>query len=130
MNSNKKVGAFLRLFRGTLYKKYPSLWKRQLSVEERRRLIQIGCADQSLASNIILLKEPEVDEILQGHEEKYKALTISNEPAFSTTKIEKPKKGTNWTQSLRPEQHLDAVPAPTPINRNRINPKKRTFPLW
>jgi hypothetical protein len=43
---------------------------------------------------------------------------------------EKNKKGTSWSQTLRPEQHLDAVPTPTPINRNRINPKKRTFPLW
>lgn len=43
---------------------------------------------------------------------------------------EKNKRGNNWAQSLRPEQHLDAVPSATPINRNRINPKKRTFPLW
>lgn len=28
-------------------------------------------------------------------------------------------------------QHLDAVPQATPINRNRVGPKKyRTFPLW
>lgn len=26
--------------------------------------------------------------------------------------------------------HLDAVPAPTPINRNRTTNKKKTFPLW
>ena len=43
---------------------------------------------------------------------------------------EKAKRNT-WAQILRPEQHLDAVPTPTPINRNnRLNPKKRTFPLW
>jgi len=51
----------------------------------------------------------------------------SGESSFA--KLEKNKRGINWTQSLRPEQHLDAVPSPTPINRNRINPKKRTFPL-
>ncbi len=26
--------------------------------------------------------------------------------------------------------HLDAVPAATPINRNRTTTKKKTFPLW
>ena len=39
------------------------------------------------------------------------------------------KRGQSWSQSLRPDQHLDAVPSPTPINRNRTLPKKRTYPL-
>lgn len=122
-----EVGNFLRHYRGTLYKKYPSLWKRNVSVEERRRLVQMGCSEQSLPINITLLKAAEVDDVLLGNEEKYKAVIVSNEPSF--TKIEKNKRGTNWSQTLRPEQHLDAVPTPTPINRNRINPKKRTYPL-
>lgn len=78
-----EVGTYLRHFRGTLYKKYPSLWKRWLTQEERRKLIQLGCAEQNLASNIIVLKASEVEEIIAGNEEKYKALTVSNETSFS-----------------------------------------------
>ena len=37
-----EIGNYLRLFRGTLYKKYPSLWRRTITQEERRRLIQMG----------------------------------------------------------------------------------------
>ncbi len=76
------MGAYLRYFRGTLYKKYPSLWKRWLTPEDRSKLIQLGCAEQNLASNIIVLKASEVEEIMAGSEEKYKALTIA-EPNFS-----------------------------------------------
>jgi SWI/SNF-related matrix-associated actin-dependent regulator of chromatin subfamily B protein 1 len=73
----------LRYFRGTLYKKYPSLWKRNVSVEERRRLVQMGCSDQNLPINVTLLKAAEVDEVLLGNEEKYKAVVVSNEPSIS-----------------------------------------------
>lgn len=121
-----EIGAYLRSFRGTLYKKYPSLWKRNLTSSERAKLIQMGCSEQNLPSNIILVRSSEIEEILAGNEDKFKAMT-SGDSGYS--KQEKNKRGINWTQSLRPEQHLDAVPSPTPINRNRINPKKRTFPL-
>lgn len=122
-----EVGSYLRCFRGTLYKKYPSLWKRNLTPEERKKLIQMGCSEQNMPINITLVKASEVEDILAGNEEKYKAVIVSNEPSFS--KLEKNKRGTSWAQTLRPEQHLDAVPTPTPVNRNRINPKKRTYPL-
>ena len=118
----------MRLFRGHLYKKYPSLWRRNLTQDERKKLIQMGCSEQTLPSNIILVKASEIEDILAGTEEKYKALVVSSESSFPKT--EKNKRGSTWAQTLRPEQHLDAVPTPTPINRNRINPKKRTFPLW
>lgn len=48
---------------------------------------------------------------------------------ISGNSTNKEKRGGNFAQSLRPEQHLDAVPSSTSINRNRMNPKKRTFPL-
>jgi hypothetical protein len=37
-----KVGNYLRLFRGTLYKKYPSLWRRLITLEERKWLVELG----------------------------------------------------------------------------------------
>lgn len=123
-----EVGNYLRCFRGTLYKKYPSLWRRLITLDERKKLIQLGLgySEQNLATNITLLKATEVDEIFNGDDEKYKALTVSDS---GFCKIEKAKRS-NWAQSLRPEQHLDAVPTPTPINRNnKLNPKKRCFPL-
>jgi len=125
-----EVGNYLRQFRGTLYKKYPSIWRRLLSPDERKKLISMGLkgfSEQTLPTNITVVKASEIDEILSGNDDKYKALSASHDS--SAPKAEKQKRGT-WAQSLRPEQHLDAVPTSTPINRNmRLNPKKRTFPF-
>ena len=40
-----EVGTYLRLFRGSLYKKYPGLWRRVATFEERRKIgIGILCS--------------------------------------------------------------------------------------
>jgi SWI/SNF-related matrix-associated actin-dependent regulator of chromatin subfamily B protein 1 len=75
------VGNYLRLFRGTLYKKYPSLWRRMITLEERKWLIELGCSESSLPTNLTLLRANEVDEILNGDDEKYRALTLNSESA-------------------------------------------------
>lgn len=155
-----EVGNYLRHFRGTLYKQYPSLWKRNMTHIERRKLIAMGCSEQNLPTNITLIKASEVEEILIGNEEKYKAIMAGNgsgqsgekqqdsskadkaaEKSVSSSASARGKRGgkgdhhhhgsnhASWAQNLRPEAHLDAVPSPTPVNRNRIHPKKRTFPL-
>jgi SWI/SNF-related matrix-associated actin-dependent regulator of chromatin subfamily B protein 1 len=36
------VGNYLRLFRGALYKKYPSLYRRIVSVDERKKMLDLG----------------------------------------------------------------------------------------
>ncbi len=75
------MGNYLRLFRGTLYKKYPSLWRRMITLEERKWLIELGCSESSLPTNLTLLRANEVDEILNGDDEKYRALTLNSESA-------------------------------------------------
>ncbi|CAG2121389.1 unnamed protein product, partial [Medioppia subpectinata] len=67
-----EVGNYMRMFRGSLYKRYPSLWRRLVSVEERKRISTIGLGPHSLATNITLLKASEVDEIFEGRDDKYK----------------------------------------------------------
>ena len=42
----------------------------------------LGYSEQNLATNITLLKATEVDEIFNGNDEKYKALTVSNDSGF------------------------------------------------
>lgn len=37
-----KVGAYLKMFRGTLYKKYPQLWKRAATQEDKRKLQELS----------------------------------------------------------------------------------------
>lgn len=37
-----QVGNYLRLFRGSLYKRYPSLWRRLVTVEERKKINAMG----------------------------------------------------------------------------------------
>jgi len=37
-----QVGSYLRLFRGALYKKYPGLTRRNLTNDERKKLLEMG----------------------------------------------------------------------------------------
>ncbi|KAK2121254.1 hypothetical protein P7K49_002640 [Saguinus oedipus] len=119
----QNVGNYLRMFRGSLYKRYPSLWRRLATVEERKKIVassharldRLGdgnsCLDldvlhplgwllratatsrvtqerfsvtdhgyTTLATSVTLLKASEVEEILDGNDEKYKAVSISTEP--------------------------------------------------
>jgi len=39
----------------------------------------VGFGQHSLASNITLLRAVEVDEIFEGNDDKYKALTVSSD---------------------------------------------------
>ncbi|XP_019937121.1 uncharacterized protein [Paralichthys olivaceus] len=70
-----EVGNYLRMFRGSLYKRYPSLWRRLASVEERKKIVA-----SSHATSVTLLKASECEEIFEGNDEKYKAVSISTEP--------------------------------------------------
>ncbi|XP_076472854.1 SWI/SNF-related matrix-associated actin-dependent regulator of chromatin subfamily B member 1-A-like [Babylonia areolata] len=125
-----EVGNHLRMFRGSLYKKYPSMWRRLITIEERKKINSMGFGMNALATNITLLRAAEVDEILDGNDEKYKAVSISSD--LSSYAREKVKRGAgSWSQSLpASSHHLDAVPCSTHINRNRLGkPRARTFPL-
>ncbi|XP_023239896.1 SWI/SNF-related matrix-associated actin-dependent regulator of chromatin subfamily B member 1-A-like isoform X2 [Centruroides sculpturatus] len=128
VNDIQKVGNYLRMFRGSLYKRYPSLWRRLVTVDERKKIASLGLGPHSLATNITLLKATEVDEIFDGKDEKYRAVSINTEPPLSR---ETKNKRSTWLPTLpNSSHHLDAVPCSTAINRNRISHKKvRTFPL-
>lgn len=124
-----EVGNYLRLFRGSLYKRYPGMFRRTITNDERKRLIDLGLSAHCLASSVSLLRASEVEDIIDGNDERYKAVSVtSTEPLI--TRESKGKKSIPWVPSLPNSSHLDAVPQATPINRNRIIQKKvRTFPL-
>jgi len=105
------------------------MWRRLITVEERKKINAMGFGMHSLATNITLLKAAEVDEILDGADDKYKAVSISAD-TYARREREA-KRGTNWVQPLpASSHHLDAVPCSTHINRNRLGkPKIRTFPM-
>ncbi|XP_032899296.1 SWI/SNF-related matrix-associated actin-dependent regulator of chromatin subfamily B member 1 isoform X1 [Amblyraja radiata] len=127
-----EVGNYLRMFRGSLYKRYPSLCRRLATVEERKKIVASSHDHgyTTLATSVTLLKAVEVEEILEGNDEKYKAISISTEPP-SYLREQKAKRNNQWVPTLpNSSHHLDAVPCSTTINRNRMSrDKKRTFPL-
>jgi len=124
-----EVGNYLRLFRGSLYKRYPSLWRRLVTVDERKKINEMGLGPHSLATNITLLKATEVDEIFAGKDDRFRAVSLNTESS-SHPKESKPKKA-NWMPTLpNSSHHLDAVPCATPVTRSRVAYKKiRTFPV-
>lgn len=66
-----QVGNYLRLFRGSLYKKYPGMYRRPITNEERKRLIDLGLSQHVLASSVSLLRATEVEDIIEGNDEKW-----------------------------------------------------------
>lgn len=124
-----EVGNYLRLFRGSLYKRYPGMYRRSITNDERKKLVELGLSQHVLASSVSLLRASEVEDIIEGNDDKYKAVSVhSTEPP--APREGKSKKSMPWVPSLPNSSHLDAVPQATPINRNRVHNKKvRTFPL-
>ncbi|XP_060561098.1 SWI/SNF-related matrix-associated actin-dependent regulator of chromatin subfamily B member 1-like isoform X3 [Ruditapes philippinarum] len=124
-----EVGNYLRMFRGSLYKRFPSMWRRLITVDERKKLAQIaGFGQHSLSTSITLLKATEVDDIIENGGNKYKDVGVSSELVFK--RGESKQKRSTWVPTVpSTSHHLDAVPCSTPINRNRLGkPKVRTFP--
>ncbi|XP_063699426.1 SWI/SNF-related matrix-associated actin-dependent regulator of chromatin subfamily B member 1 [Culicoides brevitarsis] len=125
-----EVGNYMRLFRGLLYKRYPGMTRITLSNEQRKKLIDSGISSHMLASSVSLLKANEVEDIIAGNDEKYKAVAVhTSEPTIQ--RESKSKKQPPWAPTMpNSSHHLDAVPQPTAINRNRVYQKKiRTFPM-
>ena len=56
MLCSSEVGNYLRLFRGSLYKRFPGLTRKSLLPEERKKLVEMGHSQHVGASSISLLK--------------------------------------------------------------------------
>ena len=139
-----EVGNYLRLFRGDLYKKYPGLWKRKMTGEERRNAgQQIGYGYNNISTNVQIIKVSEVEDVLSGNDEKYRSSLGFDSVQHSSTEraaslqhgnsgSSRSSKKSPWISQLPSSSyHLDAVPCATPISRCKINLKKvKSFPTW
>ena len=59
------MGNYLRLFRGSLYKRFPGLTRKSLLPEERKKLVEMGHSQHVGASSISLLKVMEEENLLE-----------------------------------------------------------------
>ncbi|CAJ0949656.1 unnamed protein product, partial [Mesorhabditis belari] len=122
-----EVGNYLKFHRGTLYKKYPLLWKRVATMEERERIRNINASPAFLNTNIMLVKQTEVDEMLSGNDEKYRVpggqSTPRTEGGFTPLKPNPPKAAptSGWIgqQVTTGSHHLESVPASHPSAHGR-----------
>jgi len=124
----------LRMFRGSLYKRYPSLWRRTVSVEERRKIGEIFHVKNhwQYGTSLKIVRYHEVEDIFSGDGSRYR--TSTKAPAMPSPVLvrDKTKRASNWVQPAPNNSlHLDAVTCSTPINKNRVGGriKMRTFPL-
>ncbi|CAJ0914203.1 unnamed protein product, partial [Mesorhabditis belari] len=117
-----EIGHYLKLARGTFYKKYPLLWKRVATMEEKGRIKSINASPAFLAANIMLVRQTEIDEVLAGKDEKYKGIggqsTPRAEGEFTSSKPNPPKtpviSGLIGRNVVSGSHHLEAVPASHP----------------
>ena len=66
------VGHSMNLLKGALYKRFPSLWRRSVTSEERQLLATIGISYSNLSNaNIMLVKATEIDDIFKGNIQPY-----------------------------------------------------------
>lgn len=67
-----EVGHQMGLMKGALYKKFPSLWRRAPTIEERKILLSLNVGYNSMSnSNIMLVKESEIEKVFKGVGEKF-----------------------------------------------------------
>lgn len=141
-----EVGNYLRMFRGALYKKYPSMWRRNITQEERKRMMEMGIGYTNLSTNVQIVKATEVEEILSGEEDKFRTQLggVDHVPVVSHPTMERSssnvlggygiggstRKKNTWTSQIPNSSfHLDAVPCATALPRTRTPPKRvKTFP--
>ncbi|KAF1743431.1 hypothetical protein MXB_3333 [Myxobolus squamalis] len=87
-----EVGFYLNMVRGALYKKYPSLWRRVATPEERKRIIDLVPQNShAISSCITLLKSAEVMSIIKGMGDRYKRgsfLSILKETSYVMNSID------------------------------------------
>ncbi|KAI1715381.1 SNF5 / SMARCB1 / INI1 domain-containing protein [Ditylenchus destructor] len=129
------VGQYLKYHRGTLYKRYPQLWKRMASVEEKKKIQDLGCAASYINSNIMLVKASEVEEIFEGQEDKYRATggggggSSSSVARPDANSLLKNKGSAPWInqQVTSGSHHLESVPCSTPAAHARGHLKNREY---
>merc|ERR1712066_103790 len=90
-----EAGAWMRMFRGVIYKTYPGLWKYMMTPEERKALIARTTCKKSLKtldniSRIHLVRVTEIEDILAGRTAKYRATPAnkqSNRESFANSEV-------------------------------------------
>merc|ERR1712071_595532 len=153
-----EAGAWMRMFRGVIYKTYPCLWKYMMTPEERKALIARTSCKKSLKtldniSRIHLVRVTEIEDILAGRTAKYRATPAnkrSNRESFaSEVPMSGPRssrrgggkenkerdavvtRGESYQVNCNIGQHLDPVPCSTPVRHVQQSKKKlRTFPSF
>ncbi|PAV83053.1 hypothetical protein WR25_02587 [Diploscapter pachys] len=127
-----EVGAYLRLHRGTLYKKYPNLWRKVATTEDKEKLKKLALSNSFLHTNIMLIRAHETEEIFAGNDEKYRAAgTASVVPRpEGANKSAKPAANTWMGQQVTSgSHHLESVPCSCPIAhaRGRVRPREMAY---
>ncbi|XP_057295648.1 SWI/SNF-related matrix-associated actin-dependent regulator of chromatin subfamily B member 1-like [Hydractinia symbiolongicarpus] len=125
-----EAGSYLRMMRGSIYKRYPYLWKRMATSEERKKMTKY--AIHQLPAHVMIVKAQEIEDLIDGKDAKFKSENaLSKEsPQSSGSKTRQRGKQDVWQPSIpNSSHHLDAVPAGTPISRHRVGSKRvKTFP--
>ncbi|VDN25395.1 unnamed protein product [Gongylonema pulchrum] len=128
----------MRYHRGSLYKRFPQLWKRMATIDEKRKMQEMACPSSFLNTNIMLVRASEVDDILMGREEKYRAggssatptssvsSSLSSAVALNGTPMKTTRSGTGpWLGQQVPLRFH--VPCSTPVAHARGHMKCREF---
>ena len=73
-----EAGAYMGLFRGAIYKKFPKLWRRIASAEERKKIYSvIDDPKMKVATNVTLVRSADIANIVLGNDKEYRATFAS-----------------------------------------------------
>ena len=127
-----------------LQHRYPGMWKRKMTQEERRHASeQIGYGYATISTNVQIVKASEVEEILAGNDEKFRASSLGFDAgshlreerlptAHMNSGSSRSAKKSSWIAQIPSSSvHLDAVPCASAISRCKTNAKRvKSFPSW
>ena len=132
-----EAGAWLKMVRGSLYKRYPGLWRRMATIEERKIITGMGIGAST--TSITLLKACEVEEMARGDDEQFKGPPPESTPVKENRRAPKVSREVSWSAHGQAAQaaaaqahlssHMDAVPSLTVASKQRLGPKRiKTYP--
>ena len=122
-----EVGRYLDLYKGALYKKYPSLWKKVLSPEERDALAKEGVRYRTLCNiGTMIVRASEAEQILKGEGSQFKIGPKAS--AFGEeTVISSPVKERKGNMHISAVHHVNSgINSPVKMVRPSNNPLRES----
>ncbi len=130
-----EVGSRLNLFKGALYKRFPKLWRRVITKEEKKTLAELGVHNRVLANwEIMFIKATDGEAILRGGGKELKGPRPRMGPQVCQNKLPRPPQSGPQTHQIHPSKLIKGSNAEIhlgPLLKSEKGlPKRQVCQIW